>query len=91
MSNIKVGHSFIRSDVFATYLNAVIAANQFAANFVERSHITAQLARAAMPADILGRMTVYEVAALPPALAEQTVRAISQRLAQVTRAENAPL
>lgn len=91
MTSIKIGHSSIIPDTFAAYLGAVISANQRAANFVERAHIAEQLAKAAMPADILGRMTVYEVAALPPALGEHVLRAISQRLAQIARAEKAPL
>jgi hypothetical protein len=90
-THVKVGHAHIALSTFASYVAAVITVNQRAANFAERAHIAQQLAGAAMPADILGKMTVYEIAELPQALADQVVRAISVRLTLISVAEAAPL
>jgi GGDEF domain-containing protein len=89
--HINIGHSIVNQQIFEAYVGAVEVSNQRAANFVERAHIAAQLSQATMPADIIGRMTVYELAALSPALAERAMRVIAQRLVQITRSTSAIL
>jgi len=91
MQNIKIGNSFVTSEVLASYVGAVHLSNSRAANFIERSQISAALAPAAMPAEILGRMTVLELAVVPYLIAEHIVKAVRDRERQQARAADAVL
>lgn len=89
--HIKIGNSTVSVAVFEAYVGAVELSNQRAANFMERAHIAEQLSRATMPAEIISRMAVGELATLHSALAEKALRAVAQRLTQIARAETAPM
>jgi len=87
----NIGHSSVNIEVFSAYVQAVQLANQRAANFAERSLIMEQLARATMPAEIVGRATVFELGALPMSIALLALKVIRDRQAQLHRAETAAL